>query len=95
MRVDRKGGTERTVFLLYRTWTRYGLAGLACIFVPILLNPQLLVAILRYALRPVRRDALLWISFGCFMGLGMAGATLGPAWPHMRASFGGASRRTA
>jgi MFS family permease len=36
----------------------------------------------------VRRDALLWISFGCFMGLGMAGATLGPAWPHMRASFG-------
>jgi MFS family permease len=37
---------------------------------------------------PTRKDPLLWISFGCFIGLGMAGATLGPVWPHMRASLG-------
>jgi hypothetical protein len=35
VRVHRKGGTERTVFLS----AGHGLAGLACIFVPILLNP--------------------------------------------------------
>src|SRR5438876_6963435 len=36
----------------------------------------------------MRRDALLWISFGCFVGLGMADASGGAAWPQIRASFG-------
>jgi fucose permease len=36
----------------------------------------------------MRGDRLLSISFGCFVGLGMADASLGAAWPHIRSTFG-------
>jgi MFS family permease len=36
----------------------------------------------------MRGGRLLGISFGCFIGLGMADASGGAAWPHMRSTFG-------
>ena len=36
----------------------------------------------------MRGDRLLGVSFGCFVGLGMADASLGTAWPHIRSTFG-------
>ncbi|MBJ7600283.1 MAG: hypothetical protein DLM67_10660 [Candidatus Nephthysia bennettiae] len=36
----------------------------------------------------MRGDRVLGISFGCFVGLGMADASLGAAWPHIRSTFG-------